>query len=210
MMQSIVDQLITEVDHGLRSLFTVPVSSRVNPSEHIDEATLSASEQKKIVALMRINHTGEVCAQALYRGQMSVAQDGKTFDMLSRSCIEETDHLSWTHQRLQELSGRASYLNPVWYFTSYFIGLFTAKHSDAISLGFVEETEKQVGEHLAGHLQQLPVEDKKTAAILQQMQIDEACHGDHAHQAGATTLPLWLRAVMRVQSKVMTTLAYWI
>ncbi len=209
-MTGFVERLISEVDHGLRSVFTTPKSSRPNPSDTIEEATLSAAEKNKIAALMRINHTGEVCAQALYRGQMAAASDKRTYDMLLQSSIEEQDHLSWTDQRLNEVGGRTSYLNPFWYVASYCIGWATAKHSDAISLGFVEETEKQVGEHLASHLAQLPSQDQKTAAVIDLMQEDEARHGHHAHQAGGQDLPSWLKTVMRFQSKVMTSLAYWI
>ncbi len=207
---SIVDRFLIEIDHGLRSIFTLPLSSRRSPACDIDEAPLSLQEQKDVAALMRINHTGEVCAQGLYRGQMQFAQNQKTYTMLAQSCAEETDHLAWTYERLAELNDRPSYLNPFWYGASFMIGAFTARISDGYSLGFVEETERQVGEHLGRHLERIPLADLKTRAIINTMEADEARHGAHAHAAGADTLPAWFKSMMRLQSKVMTSLAYWL
>lgn len=185
-------------------------SHRPNPAEAVPDANLSDDDRQHSAGLMRVNHTGEVCAQALYRGQMVVARQPATRDMLAHACEEEIDHLAWTHDRLIELDSHRSYLNVFWYSHAFLIGLLAGLAGDRISLGFIEETEHQVGEHLTGHLGRLPAEDQKSRAIVAQMREDEARHGASAAQAGAAPLPDLVKGVMRLQAKVMTTLVYWV
>jgi 3-demethoxyubiquinol 3-hydroxylase len=204
----IMDTIINHIDDGLRTSFTTPNATRENPAQTTKEPTLTTTEQKKSCALMRINHTGEVCAQALYRGQMLVAKHHETLTMLQTACDEETDHLAWTAQRISELNGRCSYLNLMWYIKSFCIGVIAGLAGDELSLGFIEETELQVGRHLDSHLAKLPQDDKKSRIIIRQMLADELQHAQHAKDAGGTSLPRPVRAIMAMQSKVMTTLTY--
>ena len=209
-MASFIDRLLIEADKALRCLFTTPCSTRPYPATDKPEAEMTSMQKRDVSALMRINHTGEVCAQALYRGQMFMASQSSTYSMLEKACIEEQEHLAWTVTRIHELNGRVSWLNVFWYAASWGVGAVAASVSDSISLGFVEETERQVEQHLNQHLHKVPHADARTRAMLQQMREDEICHGQSAHQAGATALPVWAQRLMRIQSKVMTTVTYWV
>jgi len=197
-----------EVDKGLRALFTQPKGPRPYPADAIAEAEMTVAEKKHTAALMRINHTGEVCAQALYRGQLCMANDPDTSAFLQHACKEEEEHLTWTARRVAELGGRLSILNPAWYAMSFTIGVLTAAVSDSVSLGFVEETERQVEQHLNSHLQSIPTHDGRTRLILQQMRDDEIEHGATAKKTGASALPDWMIKMMRLQARVMTALTY--
>ncbi len=205
-----LDQLICHIDEALRTVCAIPTPARPTPGQTLSDTPLTTEEQRISTALMRINHTGEVCAQALYRGQLAVAQQPETIRMLAQSCLEETDHLAWTAQRIQELEGRKSWLNIAWYSQSFLIGLIAGLAGDPISLGFIEETEQQVGRHLERHLAQLPANDTKSRAIVTQMREDELQHAEHAKAAGGQPLPKFIQQLMTFQSKVMTTLTYWI
>jgi len=207
---SLLDKCIVELDKGLRSVFTTPHSERAYPAEGITDAELDDHEKRDIIAKMRVNHTGEICAQALYRGQMLMAKNSTTYDMLHHASLEEQEHLSWTARRVAELEGKLSYLNPVWYSMSFTIGAVAAAISDGASLAFVEETERQVAQHLSGHLETIPEKDGRTRVIIQQMREDEIEHGAKAQQSGATDLPAWFKQLMRLQAKVMTSVTYYI
>jgi ubiquinone biosynthesis monooxygenase Coq7 len=171
-------------------------------------ALLDAKQREHAAGLMRVNHVGEVCAQALYQSQKLVARNPEIRQMLDHSGQEEMDHLAWCETRLQELGSHTSYLNPIWYAGSFAIGLAAGLAGDKWSLGFVAETEKQVENHLESHLQKLPVEDERSRAIVEQMRIDEIEHGEAAIVAGGAVLPESIQKVMQVMSKVMTATAY--
>ena len=205
-----IDKLIAEFDNGLNAVFGKQQAQRANPAADTQDTELNHKQQKQSAGFMRVNHTGEVCAQALYRGQMIFARDEKTRSMLQHACIEELDHLAWTHQRLQELNSSRSKLNVFFYISSFALGAGAAAIGDEFSLGYVEETEKQVGKHLQEHLKKLAPEDLKSRKIIEQMAIDEAEHGAHAQQAGAKALPKWFQCLMTLQSKVMTNTTYWV
>lgn len=205
-----LDKLLIQAEGLINVLFADQPQTRANPADHIEENDMTDAEKRQSQGFMRVNHTGEVCAQALYQGQLVLARDNITAAMLEQAAIEETDHLAWTHQRLQELETHRSYLNLFWYVNSFLIGMVAAKCGDAISLGFVEETEKQVSAHLTDHLDKLPQQDQRSRAIVEQMRIDEEHHGAQANQAGAKALPGWVKRMMKFQSKVMTTTAYYI
>jgi ubiquinone biosynthesis monooxygenase Coq7 len=210
---SLFDRLITPLDQTLRTLFASHVAARPNPAEDLPEAPEIADHpeaRRHTAALMRINHSGEVAAQALYQGQAFVSQGDATRASLMEAAREETDHLAWCAERIRELGGRTSLLNPVWYAGSFTIGALAGLAGDRTSLGFVAETERQVVEHLDGHLQRLPARDVRTRAIIQQMSADEARHGRNAMLAGGAELPRPVRALMKLTAKVMTRTAYWI
>jgi ubiquinone biosynthesis monooxygenase Coq7 len=210
---SLFDRLITPLDQTLRTLFASHVAARPNPAQDLPEAPEIADQpetRRHAAALMRINHSGEVAAQALYQGQAFVSQADATRASLIEAAREETDHLAWCAERIRELGGRTSVLNPVWYAGSFTIGALAGLAGDRTSLGFVAETERQVVEHLDGHLQRLPPEDVRTRAIIQQMSADEERHGRNAMLAGGAELPLPVRAMMKLTAKVMTRTAYWI
>ncbi|MCC7462139.1 MAG: 2-polyprenyl-3-methyl-6-methoxy-1,4-benzoquinone monooxygenase [Gammaproteobacteria bacterium] len=201
-----MDSLIRSADNALRALFAPAQAAR---DLSLPPATeLSEPERRHVAGLMRVNHAGEIAAQALYHGQALVARSPATRDFLLRAASEEGDHLAWCEQRLRELGARASILNPVWYAGSFTIGALAAALSDRVSLGFISETERQVEGHLAGHLAALPPQDTRTRCILEQMQRDEARHGDHAERAGAAPLPAPVRALMRATARIMTETAY--
>ncbi len=206
---SIVDKIIVQVDGALNSIFATQSSSRSNPAGDTAEISLSDNERSKSRGCMRVNHTGEVCAQALYRGQLVFAKDEQTRDMLKHAAVEETDHLAWTHKRLQELGTHRSYLNSFWYFNSFMMGMLAAKFGDQWSLGFVEETERQVTQHLESHLDVLSPDDLRSRKIVEQMKIDEEQHGASAKAVGAAPLPATVKALMKLHAKVMTTTARW-
>ncbi len=203
-----IDRLITEFDTGLRTLLAKPHSQRAHPDTDTAEAPLSDTEKKHVRALMRINHTGEVCAQALYSGQALTARNAATSKAMQQAAQEETEHLAWCETRIHELGGRTSVLNPLFYAGSFALGSFAGALGDKWSLGFLEETEKQVGAHLASHLEQLPAADNKTRRIIEQMQIDEAKHAYDAKQYGAATLPAPVKFCMKQMSKLMTVSTY--
>jgi ubiquinone biosynthesis monooxygenase Coq7 len=204
-----LDRLITPLDQTLRTLFASHVAARPNPAQNLPEAP-EITDRRHTAALMRINHSGEVAAQALYQGQAFVSQSDATRASLMEAAREETDHLAWCAERIMELGGRTSLLNPLWYAGSFTIGALAGLAGDRTSLGFVAETERQVVEHLDGHLQRLPMEDVRTRAIIQQMSADEERHGRNAMLAGGAELPRPVRALMKLTAKVMTRTAYWV
>lgn len=207
------DKLITAFDSWLRSVAQVKIrssSERVNPAQHVMEAELTEEERKHSAALMRVNHAGEIAAQALYKGQAFVARQHEIAARMQRAAKEEEDHLVWCKQRLEELGDHTSYLDPVWFMGSFAIGVVAGLAGDQWSLGFIAETEKQVVEHLNDHLQQLSKKDHKSRVILEQMRQDETEHGDMAMQCGGKLLPLAIQKSMRVPASIMKTLAYYL
>ena len=205
-----LDRLIATFDQAARTVLAPSTSSRPYPADGLPETVQSDSDRKHVAALMRVNHAGEVAAQALYQGQALVAGHEGTRQALLDAGREETDHLAWCSRRIHELGGRTSILAPVWYGGSFTIGAIAALASDRASLGFVAETERQVVEHLQSHLQQLPEGDRRTKAIIEQMSDDEARHGKDAMTAGGITLPSVARRLMQFTAKIMTRTAYWI
>lgn len=206
---ALVDRFIIEFDTALRSVVGGAHARRPTPGSDKQSTTLlDAKEREHAAGLMRVNHVGEVCAQALYQSQKLVARNPEIRQMLDHSAQEEMDHLAWCETRLQELGSHTSYLNPIWYAGSFAIGLAAGLAGDKWSLGFVAETEKQVEDHLESHLEKLPVEDDRSRAIVDQMRIDEIEHGQAAISAGGATLPEPIQKLMQVMSKVMTTTAY--
>lgn len=204
-----LDQLIVQFDQALRTL--IPGSStakRLSPAAQIAEPELDSSDRRRAAGLMRINHTGEVCAQALYQGQALTAKLPDIRNAMEEAAQEEVDHLAWCEQRLQDLDSRASILNPAWYAMSFGLGAAAGLAGDKWSLGFVAETEEQVCEHLKDHLEHLPANDAKSKAVLQQMLVDEKIHGDTARQAGGASLPLPIKLGMKMLSVVMKKTAY--
>jgi ubiquinone biosynthesis monooxygenase Coq7 len=205
-----VDDLITGVDRLVRVVSGVASASRPNPAAKIAEGQMDDGERRHSAGLMRVNHVGEVCAQALYDAQGMFAKTEELKRLFRQAGREEEDHLAWTAQRLQELGSRISLLNPLWYAGSYAIGALAARIGDAQSLGFVVETERQVEAHLASHLAHLPPADEKSRAIVEQMRVDEIEHGAAAQAMGAAQTPAPVQAAMRAMAKVMTTTAYYI
>ena len=204
------DRFIGSFDRVLRAILTTPAAARPMPQPDRPQPVLDASQQRHSAGLMRVNHVGEVCAQALYAGQAAATRDETLRAELLEAGREEGDHLAWTADRLRELDARPSLLNPAWYAGAFVMGWLAGKAGDAISLGFVVETEKQVEEHLARHLETLPAEDLSSRAIVDAMRVDEIRHGQKARDAGAAELPTIVGTVMRGAAKVMTTTAYWI
>ncbi|UZD54572.1 2-polyprenyl-3-methyl-6-methoxy-1,4-benzoquinone monooxygenase [Caldimonas aquatica] len=208
---SAVDTLISTADNALRTVFGVHRAGRPRPQPAVQPGPLSEDERRLAAALMRVNHVGEVCAQALYTGQALVTRDPALKAHLEEAAREETDHLAWTADRVHDLGGRTSLLNPLWYAGSFAIGVVAGRvGGDPVSLGFVVETERQVEQHLQGHLERLPAQDTASRAIVEQMKQDEARHADRAQAAGAVTLPVPVRWAMRAAAKVMTTTAHYI
>lgn len=206
-----IDQVLINADHALRTLFGRPqTTERPNPAEDIPEADLTDEQRRHVARLMRINHTGEVCAQALYQGQALTAKLPDTRKRLERSAKEENDHLAWCAARLEDMGDRKSLLNPLWYAGSFAMGAAAGLAGDKWSLGFVVETERQVEDHLDEHLAQIPIDDEKTRTILEQMKADEVHHAQIAHAAGGAELPAPIRSAMRLTSKVMTGTVYWV
>ena len=206
---ALIDRFIIEFDTALRSVVGGAHAHRPTPSSDIQStALLDVKEREHAAGLMRVNHVGEVCAQALYQSQKLVARNPEIRQMLDHSGQEEMDHLAWCETRLQELGSHTSYLNPIWYAGSFAIGLAAGLAGDKWSLGFVAETEKQVENHLESHLQKLPVEDERSRAIVDQMRIDEIEHGQAAISAGGAALPEPIQKLMQAMSKVMTSTAY--
>jgi ubiquinone biosynthesis monooxygenase Coq7 len=203
-----VDQLITDLDKALRVVSGVVASSRPNPAAQIGDSAMSDAEKLHSAGLMRVNHVGEVCAQALYDAQGRFAQAQALKQQFAHAGIEEEDHLAWTAERLRELGSHTSLLNPLWYAGSYVLGTIAARVGDARNLGFVAETERQVELHLISHLEKLPPQDAKSRAIVDQMRKDEVEHGEAAKALGAAEMPAPIRGVMKMMSKVMTMVAY--
>jgi ubiquinone biosynthesis monooxygenase Coq7 len=203
-----LDDLIVGFDRALRTLSGVAASGRANPAAGMPEPELTADERRHAAGLMRVNHTGEVCAQALYQAQALTARDGAIRHRLAHAAREEEEHLAWTQQRLAELNDRPSLVNPLWYAGSFAIGLAAGLTGDRTNLGFVVETERQVEEHLSGHMDRLPAGDVKSRAIVAAMRDDEMRHGATARDAGAADLPWLARALMRGTARLMTVTAY--
>ena len=205
-----LDELIVAFDKGLRTVFGPAQSLRATPGGDLSETGMTAAERGLATALMRVNHSGEICAQALYQGQALTARNPNARAALEQAAQEETEHLAWTEDRIEELGGRKSLLNPAWYAGSFAIGALAGLLGDRWNLGFLAETERQVVEHLERHLGRLPHSDQKGRAILTQMREDEARHATSAIKHGAVELPAPAKLAMRLSSKVMTETAYWI
>ncbi len=212
-MRNLIDRLISDLDRTLRTLSGNVSANRpipTDPGGAGPAVAMSEGEKRHAAALMRVNHVGEVCAQALYHAQARATDDPALRAELEHAAEEETDHLVWTRERLDQLDGRPSFLNPLWYAGSFLLGTLAGRAGDATSLGFVVETERQVEQHLNGHLLRLPPGDSQSRAVLEQMSADEARHGAKARANGAGELPWPLRIGMRAAGRVMTATAYWI
>jgi ubiquinone biosynthesis monooxygenase Coq7 len=209
-LQTLTDRLLASADNALRTLAGAVHAARPYPAAEVrtDATLLSEPERRESAALMRVNHVGEVCAQALYQAQALTARTPGLRRQMQQAAREEIDHLAWTQQRLDELGDRPSLLNPLWYAGAFGIGLLAGRLGDATSLGFVIETERQVEQHLAGHLDRLPAGDDRSRAIVEAMKADEARHADDARGAGGTELPSPVSWLMRGAAKVMTTVAH--
>lgn len=207
---SVLDTCISEFDRGLRTLFAKPSSVREHPDQSVPEADLTAAEKKHAAGLMRVNHTGEVCAQALYSGQALTSRDASVTAALQQAALEETEHLAWCASRVDTLGGRTSVLNPVFYAGSFSMGIVAGAFGDKWNLGFLAETEQQVGKHLASHLDALPANDQKSKTIVAQMQLDEAEHAKQAWDHGAAPLPKPVKVLMTGVSKLMTKASYYV
>jgi ubiquinone biosynthesis monooxygenase Coq7 len=203
-----IDHWLGELQGALNTVLARPVAQRANPGHGHANVNLDADARRHAAGLMRINHTGEVCAQALYSGQAAVARDAAVRAQLQDAAQEETDHLAWCAERLDELGSRPSLLNPLWYAGSYAIGVAAGLRGDGWNLGFVVETERQVEAHLAEHLQTLPADDARSRAVLEVMKADEARHADHALESGARALPAPIPQAMAAVSRVMKAVAY--
>jgi ubiquinone biosynthesis monooxygenase Coq7 len=208
--RSFLDDCLTAADTALRTLSGAHGSSRPTPHPEENPQPLSAVDARLSASLMRVNHVGEICAQALYNAQLLATRNPALRQTFQRAAREETDHLAWTQQRLRELNARPSLLNPLWYAGAFGIGLVAGAISDRVSLGFVVETEAQVEQHLASHLDRLPPGDTSSRAVVERMKADEALHGAQAQEAGAAALPQPVRWAMRAAAKVMTATAHYI
>jgi ubiquinone biosynthesis monooxygenase Coq7 len=203
-----LDRFIVEFDKGLRTLFAPAQTVRPQPGRELPEAPLSASDKKLAGALMRVNHSGEICAQALYQGQAITAREPAIQQALQQAAWEETEHLNWCEQRIRDLGSHKSFLNPLWYTGSLAIGALAGALGDKWNLGFLAETEHQVSRHLEGHLARLPAQDEKSRAVLAQMKEDEEKHATTALEHGGAPLPAPVRAAMQLSSRVMTKTAF--
>ena len=206
--QPLADRLISEIDRAVRAIAGVANAARSSPAEGKPEAEMAEKDRAHAAALMRVNHVGEICAQALYQGQALTARDPHARAQLEHAAQEEQDHLAWSADRIRELGGRPSLLNPFWYAGSFAIGALAGALGDRWNLAFLAETERQVEEHLTGHLEALPAADERTRAVVTAMREDEAKHRATALGLGAAELPSPAKAAMRLASKVMTTVAY--
>jgi len=206
-----IDRLLAGADNALRTV-AAPAGcpARDNPATSIEESDLSATQKSHAAGLMRVNHAGEVAAQALYKGHAAVARDERIEQKMQHAAAEEFDHLAWCEQRIHELGEAPSRLSPVWYAGAYAIGAASGMLGDKWSLGFIAETERQVCAHLDSHLDGLPVEDARSRAIVKRMRDEEAQHGENAVEAGAADLPGPIKTLMRITAKVMTKTAYWV
>jgi ubiquinone biosynthesis monooxygenase Coq7 len=207
-MSSLVDSALGAADVALRTLFARPRARRPNPAAQVAPADLSPHDRALAGALMRVNHVGEVCAQALYAAQALSTRDARLREHFHQAGQEEEDHLAWTAERLQELGARPSLLNPLWFAGAFGLGLVAGRVGDAVSLGFLKETERQVEAHLASHMDRLPEADLASRAIVAQMKADEARHASDAGHAGATELPGVVKALMKASARVMTATAH--
>ena len=207
-MNRSLDSALSAADAALRTLFAQPHATRAVPESDSPAGELSEVDRREAGALMRVNHVGEVCAQAMYTAQAAVTRDPSLRAQFDEAAREENDHLAWTRQRLDELGARPSLLNPLWYAGAFGLGFFAGRLGDATSLGFVAETERQVEAHLDGHLDRLPHGDAESRAVINQMKLDEARHAAHAWSAGAKELPPPAKALMRLAAHVMTTVAH--
>ncbi len=206
---SVLDQFITQIDHGLRTVLgDAPTPERVSPALDVQDAELSSADRDHAVALMRVNHTGEVCAQALYQGQALTAKLPDVREQMKEAAIEEVDHLAWCEERIKDLGGNTSLLNPFFYAASFGIGATAGLISDKLSLGFVAATEDQVCSHLKTHLDQLPAEDLKSRAVVEEMLADEERHAQAALDAGGYNFPSPVKQAMTLVSSVMTKGSY--
>ena len=205
-----LDRAILEFDKSLRTLFAPATSVRPVPGEALPETRLDESGRRHAAALMRVNHVGEVCAQALYQGQSLSSGNLVLREELDQAAREETEHLAWTEARISALGGRKSLLNPLWYLGALALGVAAGRLGDRWNLGFLAETERQVEAHLDEHLARLPAADEKSHAVLAQMRTDEVAHAETAVRLGATELPVPVRAAMKAASRVMTTTAYYL
>ena len=207
---SLSDRLIGEIDKAINVLFSSARANRAFPAASGGEFVQDEGARLESARLMRVNHSGEVAAQALYRGQALTARDSGVAGAMRQAASEEMDHLAWCEQRIRELQGRTSVLNPLWYFGSFLIGSVAGALGDRASLGFISETERQVESHLRGHLDRLPPTDERSRAILEQMTHDEVRHGATATALGGEELPLPIRVAMRASSRLMTHGSYWL
>ena len=206
-----VDRLLAGVDSFLKTVTAAPThGTRESPARQVDDKPMSASEKSHAAALMRVNHAGEIAAQGLYQGHAAVARDPSIESQMQRAADEELDHLAWCEERLKELGSAPSRLSPVWYSGAFVMGAASGILGDRWSLGFIEETERQVVQHLTGHLDRLPADDAKSRAIVHQMRDEEALHGASAKDAGAAELPARVRRLMGLTAKIMTRTAYWL
>ena len=203
-----LDRFIVAFDNGLRTLLAPAHSARPYPARNVPDAALAPEDAELATALMRVDHSGEICAQALYQGQALTARNEDARAALEQAAAEENDHLAWTAQRIAELGGRTSVLNPLWYASSFALGTAFGLLGDKWNLGFLAETERQVEGHLASHLERLPRADAQSRAILQQMQRDEMRHARVAIEHGAAELPAPVKVAMKLGSKIMTTAAH--
>lgn len=208
---SLTDKILINLNTALATSFgSLLHSGRANPAQDLEEGALSEDEKRHSASLMRVNHAGEVCAQALYSGQAMTARSRAVATKLSESAQEEADHLAWCQQRLNELSSHPSYFSGLWYAGAFGLGLLAGAAGDRWSLGFLAETEKQVAKHLEGHLQRISPLDKKSIAIIHQMQTEELSHQHAAQELGAKELPMLIKRVMHWSSKIMTTVAHYL
>lgn len=205
---SAVDDFVSQFDHALRTVSGVLAVRRTSPASALADGELSESERAHSAALMRVNHVGEVCAQALYQGQALMARDPANRRALEAAALEEQDHLAWSAERIRDLGGKPSLLNPVWYAASVGLGVAAGALGDRWSLAFLVETERQVEQHLAGHLGEIAVADARTRAVVAQMQVEESRHRAMAESMGAARLPSFVQGVMRAFAKAMTTVSY--
>ena len=203
-----IDSLIVEFDRALRTVAGEPPSQRASPADGVADEPLDESLRRRAAALMRVNHCGEICAQALYQGQALASDNAALKRVLEQAAREEGDHLAWAEQRIAELGGRTSLLNPLWYAGSLVIGIAAGKAGDAWNLGFLKETEQQVEAHLQGHLDRLAPQDGRTRAVIEAMKRDEAGHARTAEALGAREVPWFVKAAMWAAAKVMTTVSY--
>jgi 3-demethoxyubiquinol 3-hydroxylase len=208
-----IDRLLGEIGKAINVLGAPARAARPlprTPGTSAGELVLDEADRRRSARLMRVNHAGEVAAQALYRGQALTARHAEAATAMSQAAAEEIDHLAWCEQRITELGGRVSVLNPLWYAGSFFIGSLAGALGDRTSLGFLSETERQVESHLQDHLDRLPAADARSRAIVTQMQHDEIAHGAKAETLGAAALPRWVKAAMRLTSRLMTRGSYWL
>ena len=205
-----LDTLIINFDRALRTLAAPAREARPSPARDVPDASMTPEEKEQVARLMRINHTGEVCAQALYQGQALTARIPANREALQGAAQEEEDHLAWCEHRIAELGGRASYLNPFWYMSSFVLGVVSGVAGDRWNLAFLKETERQVEGHLAHHLARIPASDARTRAVIEQMKTDEAGHAELAQSLGAAEFPPVIKMMMKLSSRVMTQTVYWV